>query len=248
VAQDRNEFRPGRVLSIAKRPPEHGLCAENAEQLRGHRGARQEAHLDAGHLQRQVVRPVRPHPLEAREVRPEPQELLLVPGAVEPQDAHLLLVRDRERIQQQRADDAEDRRRAAGTERQREHRKRRIGGTAHEPSRCVSEIHDPALEHWSSWSHAVRAGLETCHASPPCPPEKRRQRAQRLLRRPPPCRGTSLPDSACLVLGLQVGEDLVTLGDRHERTEQAGDNRRQPFGPVWARGKGHPAFPLDSTM
>ena len=55
-----------------------------------------------GILERQVVRAVRGHPLEAGKLRPQPEELLLGPRAFEPEDADLLFARDRQRVEQQR--------------------------------------------------------------------------------------------------------------------------------------------------
>jgi hypothetical protein len=113
MAQDDGQRRSDGILARLERTAEHRRRAEDIEELGRDRDPGHQPHGRAGRFERDVVGPIRRHAPEAGEVRPEPQELLLGPVPVGPQDAHLLLAHDRQRIQEQRPGDAEDGRRAA---------------------------------------------------------------------------------------------------------------------------------------
>jgi hypothetical protein len=222
IAQNRDGFRAHEVFAGAERTSEVCWYAQYVEELRGHGRARHQAHGVARTLQGQVLRPVCRHRLEARELRPQPQELLFLPGAREPENADLCFARGREWIEQESPHHGEDCGRTAGGECQGQDCQPRIGGTADQPPPGVTSIHDPALEHRSSRTQAVCRRFEARHSSPPAPSQQRGDRAKSLPPHPPACRPHPLGREAVLVLRPQVGEHLVALGDGRQRAEDDG--------------------------
>ena len=90
----------------------------------------------------------------------------------------------------------------------------RVGRAAHQPARRVANVHDPALEHWSSRSHAIGVRLEAGHAAPPAAAEECGQRSERLPPGPAPRRRVARTCRRASVLRLQIGQQLVALRDR----------------------------------
>jgi hypothetical protein len=187
-------------------------------------------------LERLVVRAIGADALEAGELRPQAQELLLAPGPVEPEHADAVLGPDRQRIEEQRAGDAGNGGRSACTHRERQHGERAIGGAAHQPARREAQVHDPAFHHGSSRTHTVGSWFESRHAAPPDPAGQRRQRGDRLPPGPRDRPAAAVRGGALLVLRLQIRQDLVALRQR----EQAAEHR--------ANADGKLAFRSHSTL
>jgi hypothetical protein len=239
VTEHRDQLGAHCILACAEGPAQERLRAEHVEELGRDRDARDEPHRSTRDFERQIIRAVRTHPLKSGEVRSEAQELLLVPRSGEPQDADLLLACDRQRIEQQRADHAEDRCRAAGPEREGEDRQGRIGGTPHQSTCRVAKIHDPALKHGTSRSHPVRARLEAGHPAPPAALQERRQRAERLPPGPAPRGPAAVAREPLLVLRLQIAKDFVALRQRQEHPKARGNGCRQAFGTAGVCRRSH---------
>jgi hypothetical protein len=145
-------------------------------------------------------------------------------------NADLSLAGNRQWLEQQRADHAEDGCRPAGAEGQRQDGESGVYRPTDEPAHRVPGVHDPAFEHRSSRSHPIGAWLETGHPAKPDARDERRDRTDPLPPHPAACRPYAVRRGATLELILEIDQHFIALGNREERAHQ-GTNRAG-----WARG------------
>ena len=227
VAEQSDHLCADQILALPERSPQHRRRAEDVEQLRGNGDAGNQPQRVACGLERQVFGPIRAHSFETRKVRAQPEELLLVPRSAEPEHADLLLPRHRQRIEKKPFGHAVDGSRSTGAKRKGGDGQRRIEWSAHQPSHRVPSVHDPALEHRSSWPKPVGVRLESRHAAPPASAEQRRRGPERLTPRPTARGGFSVRDDATPEFSGELAQDFVPLRDRQQRAEQRPDDERR---------------------
>jgi hypothetical protein len=151
------------------------------------------------------------------------KELRFIPVPRHPKHSDLRLAGDGERIEQQRADDAENRGRSPSAQGQRQNGKQQIRRAADQPPGGIAQINDPTLQDESSGLHSIGgARLEACPTAPPTAAGERRQRAEELPPEPDPRSQPSLGRRALGVLRRQISKHLVTLCVRDQRPEQDG--------------------------
>jgi hypothetical protein len=227
MTQDRDWFRRDEILSGLEGPAYRGRCAEQIEQLRRHGRARDHPQRLAGDFKRGIGGPVSAHALESRKVGTQPQDLLLVPRAAEPQHADLFFARDGQRIEKDSLREAEHGGGAGGAEREREHRDERIDRASQQMTHRIARVHDPAFEHRSSWSKAIGLRLESGHAAPPSAAQQCRHGSERLTPRPPASGGVSVAAATLRVLDRQLAQHFVLLGDRQQDAKDRSHAERQ---------------------
>ena len=167
VAEDGDGLGADAVVAAAEPGAQCRAHAEHVEELGARREAREQARRGVADAQRGVGRPDRRRALEAVHHRPHREELLLGPGALEPEGDDLLLGAFRQRVEEQAPRDAVHRRRAGDAEGEGEHGERRVGAAAEQPAQGEPDVDGEALEHRFSLLKALRRGLEGGTEKPP---------------------------------------------------------------------------------